>query len=67
MSSAYCIKCKQKREMINTTLAHASNGTPMEKGECNICGARTSRFLKRIEVQKTEGTENAEKTETTQS
>lgn len=49
MGFAYCIKCKQKQELKESTVEYASNGHPMEKGTCVVCGTRTTRFLSRDE------------------
>jgi len=35
---AYCLKCKQKREMINPVATYTVRGAPLTKGECAVCG-----------------------------
>jgi hypothetical protein len=42
---AYCVKCKDKREMKNTHQITMKNGKPAMQGECVICGTRLNRIL----------------------
>lgn len=35
---AYCVKCKEKREIANPTATFTSTGTPATKGVCPVCG-----------------------------
>ena len=35
---AYCVKCKEKREMQNPLPTFTSTGTPMTRGICPVCG-----------------------------
>lgn len=35
---AYCVKCKQKREVANPEPTFTSSGTPATRGKCPICG-----------------------------
>jgi DNA topoisomerase-1 len=35
---AYCVKCKEKREITNPVPTFTSTGTPATKGECPVCG-----------------------------
>ena len=35
---AYCVKCKEKREIANPEATFTSTGTPATKGECPVCG-----------------------------
>lgn len=37
---AYCVKCKQKREMKNATATTMKNGKPATTGECSTCGTK---------------------------
>ncbi len=39
---AYCIKCKQKRQMKEATETTMKNGKPAPTGICAVCG--TKRF-----------------------
>lgn len=41
---AYCMKCKQKREMVNPVASFTVNGKPITKGECAVCGTTVSRM-----------------------
>lgn len=42
---AYCVKCKQKREMKNAHHITMKNGKPALQGECTVCGTRLNRIL----------------------
>ncbi len=35
---AYCVKCKEKRDIANATPTFTKTGTPATKGECPVCG-----------------------------
>ncbi|MBS1253312.1 MAG: DNA topoisomerase 1 [Anaerolineales bacterium] len=35
---AYCMKCKEKREMANPEATYTKTGTPGTRGECSVCG-----------------------------
>ncbi len=35
---AYCVKCKQKREIKNPQAVFTAAGTPATRGECPVCG-----------------------------
>lgn len=35
---AYCVKCKEKREMENPEEVTMKNGRPARKGTCPVCG-----------------------------
>lgn len=37
---AYCVKCKTKREMKNSTATTMKNGKPATTGECATCGTK---------------------------
>ncbi len=37
---AYCVKCKEKREMIQPEAVYTANGTPGTRGTCNVCGTK---------------------------
>lgn len=41
---AYCVKCKQKRPMMNPVESLSSNHKPLTKGECPICGTKMCRI-----------------------
>ncbi len=36
--TAYCVKCKQTREMKNVEQVTMKNGRPALKGQCTVCG-----------------------------
>ncbi len=37
---AYCVKCKQKREMKEATAVTMKNGKPATQGVCAVCGTK---------------------------
>jgi DNA topoisomerase-1 len=37
---AYCVKCKEKREMNQPEAVYTTNGTPGTKGVCPVCGTK---------------------------
>ena len=37
---AYCMKCKQKREMKDATSTTMKNGRPAMTGTCSVCGTK---------------------------
>jgi DNA topoisomerase-1 len=41
---AYCVKCKTKRDMVNTTAVYNPNGTPGTRGTCAVCGTALFRM-----------------------
>lgn len=40
---AYCLKCKEKREMTNPEAGFMANGAPVTRGTCSVCGAKMNR------------------------
>lgn len=42
---AYCVKCKEKRDMKDATVATMENGRKAAKGTCVVCGTKLTRFL----------------------
>lgn len=42
---AYCVKCKQKREMIDVKEVTTKNNKRMAKGKCPECGCGMCRIL----------------------
>ncbi len=46
MAEAYCVKCKQKREMKDAHEVTMKNGKPAMKGTCAVCGTTVQTFLK---------------------
>jgi len=43
---AYCVKCKQKREMKDPKSVTLKNGKPASKGTCPVCGTSMMRIGK---------------------
>jgi len=43
---AYCLKCRQTREMRNAQKVTMKNGKPATKGECPVCGTKMYRIGK---------------------
>lgn len=41
---AYCMKCKEKREMSNPTPVYTKTGTPATSAECPVCGTKLFRM-----------------------
>ena len=44
--TAYCMKCRKKREMKNPVSVKMKNGKPASKGVCPICGTKMYRIGK---------------------
>jgi hypothetical protein len=45
MTSGYCVKCKQNKEMKDESESMNSRGVNMAKGYCPICGTKMCRML----------------------
>ena len=46
--TAYCVRCKAKRDMTNPTIELSVKGartTRLAKQECPVCGTKMSRIL----------------------
>lgn len=41
---AYCMKCKEKKEMQNPAESTTKNGKPITKGSCPVCGSTICRI-----------------------
>jgi DNA topoisomerase-1 len=37
---AYCVKCKEKREMDQPEAVYTANGTPGTRGQCSVCATK---------------------------
>lgn len=37
-TTAYCVKCREKREMTNEQAVKMKNGKDATKGTCPVCG-----------------------------
>jgi RNase P subunit RPR2 len=46
MATAYCLKCRAKREMRNPQRVTLKNGRPATKGTCPSCGTAMYRIGK---------------------
>jgi hypothetical protein len=46
MATAYCLKCRAKKEMRNPTQVTLKNGRPATKGTCPTCGTAMYRIGK---------------------
>ncbi len=46
-TEAYCVKCRQKREMQNASRIVTKNGRNAMEGTCPVCGTRLFRFIAR--------------------
>ena len=40
MTIAYCVKCKSKREMKDTSEGKTSKGIIMIRGSCSVCNTK---------------------------
>jgi len=45
----YCVKCRTKRDMLETGIAKTKNGRRMVKGICQNCGTKMCKFIKKEE------------------
>jgi hypothetical protein len=46
MATAYCLKCRAKKEMRNPQQVTLKNGRPATKGTCPTCGTAMYRIGK---------------------
>lgn len=44
MVEAYCVKCREKREMKNPKQITMKNDKPAVRGECPVCGTKMFRI-----------------------
>ena len=47
---AYCLKCRQKREMQDPTPVTMKNGKPATSGTCPVCGTKMYKIGKAAAV-----------------
>ena len=40
MAMAYCVKCKEKREIKDAQQVTMKNGRPATQGVCPVCGTK---------------------------
>ncbi|MFW5748715.1 MAG: type I DNA topoisomerase [Chloroflexota bacterium] len=59
-TQAYCMKCREKRDMVETEAVFTASGTPATRGKCAVCGTTLFR------MGATEAHEGMEKPEVTQ-
>ena len=45
VAEGYCVKCKAKKEMVQTQEVTMKNGRPALKGVCPDCGTKIMRIL----------------------
>ncbi len=43
---AYCLKCREKREMSNSSSITMKNGRPAVQGTCPTCGTKMFKIQK---------------------
>jgi RNase P subunit RPR2 len=43
-TEAYCVKCREKREMENEEEVTMKNGRPAVQGTCPVCGTKLFRI-----------------------
>lgn len=41
----YCVKCKEKRNMVDAEEVKMKNGRPAMKGKCEVCSCGMYRIL----------------------
>ena len=41
---AYCMKCREKRDMVEAEAVFTANGTPATRGKCKVCGTTLFRM-----------------------
>ena len=44
-TEAYCVKCRQKREMQNAEEVTMKNGRKAMQGKCGVCGTKLFRIM----------------------
>lgn len=44
-TEAYCVKCREKREMQDEEQVEMKNGRPAIQGKCAVCGTKLFRIL----------------------
>ena len=45
---AYCVKCKEKRTMVDSVIKTSDSGRRMAQGKCKICGTKLNRILAKV-------------------
>ncbi|WP_449135050.1 DUF5679 domain-containing protein [Senegalimassilia anaerobia] len=49
---AYCVKCREKKQMKGTERKTMKNGRPMMQGVCPVCGTKLTRILSAADAAK---------------
>src|SRR3712207_5517829 len=49
---AYCVKCREKREMKDAEEVTMKNGRPAMQGVCPVCGTKLFRMLSNKDAEK---------------
>ena len=50
--TAYCVRCKEKRDMVNAAIELSVKGnrtTKLAKSNCPVCGTKLTRILPKTE------------------
>jgi hypothetical protein len=47
---AYCVKCREKREIKDPKAVTLKNGKPATQGTCAVCGTKIMRIGKAVEA-----------------
>jgi hypothetical protein len=51
-TEAYCVKCREKREIKNPKEVEMKNGRPAIEGVCPVCGTKLFRMISKAEASK---------------
>lgn len=49
---AYCVKCKEKRKMVNPKISRTSRGGYIAKGKCAVCGTNMAAIMSKEKAEK---------------
>jgi hypothetical protein len=44
-TEAYCVKCRQKRDMVDAEEVTMKNGRKAMQGKCGVCGTKLFRIM----------------------
>ena len=50
MKNIYCLKCKKHTGNKNEKIAQTKNNKFMLSADCNVCGSKKNRFIKKQEA-----------------
>lgn len=48
MTTAYCVKCKEKRELVSPKTLTSKNGKKYLSEQCKVCGTKMCRFIRQV-------------------